>query len=96
MTPTRDELLKLDTAFHEEIDRVSSVEYNSNEICRAFYQRLRERFADVLCAHQAQAEPAVLDFEKVSKAAQQANQQYGQWMPERWLQLFVAAYDKGE
>jgi hypothetical protein len=61
MTPTRDELLKLDTAFNDEIKRVSTVEYNSNEICRSFYGKLRERYATFLSAHQAQAEPVSSD-----------------------------------
>jgi len=41
-----------------------------------------------------QKEPVALDFEKVNEAAQSANKQFGQWMPERWIQLFVAAYNK--
>jgi hypothetical protein len=33
------------------------------------------------------------DWGRISKAAQTANMQYGQWMPERWLQLFVKAFN---
>jgi hypothetical protein len=34
-----------------------------------------------------------IDWKIANQAAQQANANYGQWMPERWLQLFVKAYD---
>lgn len=34
-------LATLDKCFEEEISRVSTVEYNSNEICRWFWKQLR-------------------------------------------------------
>jgi len=40
-----------------------------------------------------EAAQALSDWSRISRAAQAANQQYGQWMPERWLQLFVKAYN---
>lgn len=39
-------------------------------------------------------EESKITWPEVSAAAQIANQQFGQWMPERWVQLFVAAYNK--
>lgn len=52
-------LTELDAAFEREIERVSTLEYNSNEICRTFYEKLRDRLApttpqeqvDALCDH---------------------------------------------
>jgi hypothetical protein len=40
-----DMLRVLDDAFEAEIQRVSSVAYNSNEICRHFFAKVRERIA---------------------------------------------------
>lgn len=34
-----------------------------------------------------------LDREIVRIAASQTNKLFGQWMPERWLNLFIDAYD---
>jgi hypothetical protein len=34
-----------------------------------------------------------LDRNNVRAAAEQANKLFGQWMPERWLNLFIDAYD---
>ncbi|MBF8177842.1 hypothetical protein [Herminiimonas contaminans] len=43
----------------------------------------------------ASSEPVKLtDWDRISKAAATACNEYGQWMPERWIQLFVAAYNK--
>lgn len=41
------------------------------------------------------AEPVTgaLDRAKVMAAAEKANHAYGQWMPERWLHLFLEAYE---
>jgi diphthamide synthase (EF-2-diphthine--ammonia ligase) len=36
-------LALMDSAFEAEIVRVSTLEYNSNEICRHFYGELRKR-----------------------------------------------------
>lgn len=65
-----------------------------------------DRFAEcTVCGHQtvteqdddllrrAQSEVVGLDWSLVNAAATQANSQYGQFMPERWLQMFVAAYN---
>lgn len=38
----------------------------------------------------------MLDRNNVFEAAKQANSQYGQWMPQQWLDLFVAAYNRME
>jgi hypothetical protein len=35
-----------------------------------------------------------LSWDEVSQAATAANQAYGQFMPERWVQYFVKAYNK--
>jgi hypothetical protein len=52
------------------------------------------KVGDKLYTHPApEAAQALSDWNRISKAAQAANQQYGQWMPERWLQLFVKAYN---
>ncbi|PUA19623.1 hypothetical protein [Glaciimonas sp. PCH181] len=43
------------------------------------------------------AQPVLaLDWFQVNLSAQSANAEYGQWMPERWVQLFVTAYNKGK
>jgi hypothetical protein len=34
-----------------------------------------------------------IDRERAAKAAVEANNAYGQWMPERWLHLFLDAYE---
>ena len=34
-----------------------------------------------------------LDHDVARMAAEQANKLFGQWMPERWLNLFVDAYE---
>lgn len=34
-----------------------------------------------------------LDQDIARTAAEQANKLFGQWMPERWLSLFIDAYD---
>lgn len=34
-----------------------------------------------------------LDQELARTAAEQANRLFGQWMPERWLQLFIDSYN---
>jgi len=39
------------------------------------------------------APEALGDWNRISAAAAKANDAYGQWMPERWLQLFVGAYN---
>lgn len=36
-------LADINAAFNNEIDRVSTLEFNSNEICRAFYRNLLKR-----------------------------------------------------
>lgn len=36
---------------------------------------------------------ATIDRQRATKAAEAANQAYGQWMPERWLHLFLDAYE---
>ena len=35
------------------------------------------------------------DWDLVNAAALKANNEYGQWMPERWLQRFVHHYNAG-
>lgn len=42
----------------------------------------------------AQKNGDLIDWDRISKAAKQACNEYGQWMPERWLQLFVNAYNR--
>lgn len=34
-----------------------------------------------------------LDWERARKAAEEANKDFGQWMPQRWLELFRQHYD---
>lgn len=34
-----------------------------------------------------------IDRDRAAKAAVEANTAYGQWMPERWLYLFLDAYE---
>ncbi len=34
-----------------------------------------------------------IDRDRATKAAAEANTAYGQWMPERWLHLFLDAYE---
>ena len=41
-------LEKLDAAFETEIARISTLEYNSNAVCRQFYANLRERIVGAL------------------------------------------------
>lgn len=38
----------------------------------------------------------LVDWDRISEAAKQACNEYGQWMPERWLQLFVNAYNRNK
>ena len=35
------------------------------------------------------------DWDLINEAALKANNEYGQWMPERWLQRFVHHYNAG-
>lgn len=35
-----------------------------------------------------------ITLERAFKAAHAANHQFGQWMPEAWLRLFVVAYNE--
>lgn len=37
---------------------------------------------------------APIDRERAAKAAVEANNAYGQWMPERWLNIFLDAYER--
>jgi len=65
-------------------------------------QGAAEQHSAVECDSALRAEPAgagvpsptMLDWSKVSAAAQKANREFGQWMPERWVQIFVNAYNK--
>lgn len=52
----------LDAAFAQEIRAVSSLEYNSNEMCRAFYANLRARLVEGCLA--AQSAPTDAEFDK--------------------------------
>jgi hypothetical protein len=36
------------------------------------------------------------DRSRVCVAAVQANQRYGQWMPQQWLDFFMEAYEASE
>lgn len=40
-----------------------------------------------------EATSSVIDRARASKAAVKANNAYGQWMPERWLHIFLDAYE---
>lgn len=50
------DLSAIDAAFEAEIQRVSSLEYNSNEICRHFYAQMRSRIAAAPSAPMTAAE----------------------------------------
>jgi len=41
------------------------------------------------------AAPAGIDPERACRAAEAANHRFGQWMPQRWLDLFIRAYNDG-
>jgi hypothetical protein len=42
---------------------------------------------------QEASDPAELDADLARTAAEQANSLFGQWMPERWLNLFIDSYN---
>lgn len=56
---------------------------------QARYESLSEAFASI----PAQTGMQSLEWDAVNSAANTANNNFGQWMPERWLQEFVKAYN---
>lgn len=46
-------------------------------------------------AQEPVAVPAGIDPERACRAAEAANHRFGQWMPQRWLDLFIRAYNDG-
>ncbi|TWB61641.1 hypothetical protein FBZ98_101986 [Rhizobium sp. ERR 922] len=59
------------------------------------HERMREYVRDALEAAIAllPGKPSSIDRQKAADAAVKANHAYGQWMPERWLHLFLDAYE---
>lgn len=53
-----DVLAQLDEAFEREIERVSTLPYNSNTACRHFYAELRKKFAVAVALAAALQPPA--------------------------------------
>lgn len=72
----------------------------TNDATLAAYWLRKGRVVTALyagCAPQADevrdANGKLTDWGKISNAANEANQNFGQWMPQQWLQLFVKAYN---
>lgn len=42
------------------------------------------------------AEPVAWNRDRVCRAAEAANAKFGQWMPQRWIDLFMRAYEGGK
>lgn len=67
----------------------------------AFYEDVRKFAADAISIpfvpmatpELAAQQATKLTWPEVSAAANAANQSFGQWMPERWVQAFVTAYN---
>ena len=85
-----------------ELIRDAFEEFKKRRISSDLSQYVRTAFfagwyAKAESAAPAPASPAALtDWKRISAAANAANQQYGQWMPERWLQMFVKSYNGAE
>lgn len=56
-------------------------------------RKLSAALSAALSEGQAQQSVKALDRSRATEAAVVANHAYGQWMPERWLHLFLDAYE---
>lgn len=68
---------KLDAAFEQEIKLISTVEYNSNEICRVFYSNLRAALAATAAPDEIPEDRMDAAIEAYDKAWNPANRGRG-------------------